>query len=414
MLLLDRRLALVEQRRLVVVLGEFLRLAAHLVLFRLLRERGEALHARLERAAAAERIRLVCNAPARNRLTMHAIALVVVNLRHRGIDRDLVEIRPAQPRDLRVDVRVDATGEQRIVAEVQPRHDVRRTERNLLRFREEVVGVAVQHHAADRRDGHELLRNELGRVEHVETEFRRVGLAEDLHAELPLRISAGLDRFPQVAAVKVRIGAGDLHGFIPRERVRARQRIPVELDELRVAGRVHEAKRVDAEALHHPVAARNRPVGHHPQQHVRAFRHQRNEVPERVVRGSRLRHPVVRLGLNGVNDVRELHRILDEEHRDVVADQIPVAFVGVELDREAAHVARRIGGAAFARDGGEAHEDRRALACFGKDRCLGQLGQRLVTLEKAVRARTASVHYALRNALMIEVRDLLAEDEVLQ
>ena len=35
----------------------------------------------------------------------------------------------------------------------------------------------------------------------------------------------------------------------------------------------------------------------------------------------------VRLHLHGMDEVGELHRVLDEEHRDVVADEIPVAFL---------------------------------------------------------------------------------------
>ena len=143
---------------------------------------------------------------------------------------------------------------------------------------------------------------------------------------------------------------------------------PVELHEARFALRVDEPERVHAEALHHAVAARDRAVRHHPHQHVRGLGHQRDEVPERVVRGRRLRHRVMRLGLHRVDQVGELHRVLDEEHRDVVADEVPVAFVGVELHGEAAHVARGVGGAALARHGGEAHEHRRALAGLGEQR----------------------------------------------
>ena len=74
----------------------------------------------------------------------------------------------------------------------------------------------------------------------------------------------------------------------------------------------------------------------------------------------------VRLRLRGVNQIRKLHRVLDEEHRDVVADEIPVALVGVELHGEAAHVARGVGRAALADDGREAHEHRRALPASAK------------------------------------------------
>ena len=43
-----------------------------------------------------------------------------------------------------------------------------------------------------------------------------------------------------------------------------------------------------------------------------------------------------------------------------------------------------------------------------------QLGQRLVALEVAVRGRAARMHDALGNALVIEMRDLLAQDEIFQ
>jgi hypothetical protein len=46
-------------------------------------ERNEAAHARLVRATSARRVGLVRHAASMNRLAMDAIALVVVNLRHR-------------------------------------------------------------------------------------------------------------------------------------------------------------------------------------------------------------------------------------------------------------------------------------------------------------------------------------------
>ena len=43
-----------------------------------------------------------------------------------------------------------------------------------------------------------------------------------------------------------------------------------------------------------------------------------------------------RVPLLGVDEVRELGRLADEEHRRVVADHVPVAILGVELQGEAA------------------------------------------------------------------------------
>ena len=125
-------------------------------------------------------------------------------------------------------------------------------------------GIAVQHHPADGRQRHQLFGNELGRVEHVEAEALGLLLGEDLQAELPLRKRARLDRFPQIAAMEVRIGAGDLHRLVPVQRMRAGERAPVKLHERRLALLVDEPERVHAEALHHAIAARDRAVGHRP------------------------------------------------------------------------------------------------------------------------------------------------------
>src|SRR5690606_16049528 len=104
----------------------------------------------------------------------------------------------------------------------------------------------------------------------------------------------------------------------------------------------------------------------------------------------------------------------DEEDGYVVADQVPVAFIGVELDREAANVARGVLGAPLAGNRREPHEHRRLLAGLREDGRAGELRKRLVALEEAVRGRSPRVNDPLGDALVVEVRDLLAQDEVLE
>jgi hypothetical protein len=120
----------------------------------------------------------------------------------------------------------------------------------------------------------------------------------------------------------------------------------------------------------------------------------------------------VRLHLHRSGRGRELDRVLDEEDRDVVADEVPVAFVGVELDREAAHVARRVHRAGAARDGGEADENRASLALLWNSGPVSSGS--LSSLEERRARRAARVHDPLRNSLVIEVEDLLAQDEVFE
>ena len=125
------------------------------------------------------------------------------------------------------------------------------------------------------------------------------------------------------------------------------------------------------------------------------------------------------VGLLGVDEVRELDRVADEEDAEVVADEVPVAVLGVELDREAARVARRLGGVPAAGHGGEAQRDVGALAGLLEELRAGELGDRLVAdlargLEVAERGGAARVDDPLRHALAVEVAHLLEEVVVLE
>lgn len=61
-----------------------------------------------------------------------------------------------------------------------------------------------------------------------------------------------------------------------------------------------------------------------------------------LVCGLSLRHLIVRLWFASMNDIRKPYRILDEEDRDIVAHDIPITFLGVELDGKPANVSDRI------------------------------------------------------------------------
>src|SRR5699024_11788492 len=77
------------------------------------------------------------------------------------------------------------------------------------------------------------------------------------------------------------------------------------------------------------------------------------EVPLHVRRAQ-----AVVQALLGANEVRELHAVADEEHRGVVAHDVVVTLLGVELQAEATHVAHGIREAELAGDRGEAGEHR--------------------------------------------------------
>jgi hypothetical protein len=85
---------------------------------------------------------------------------------------------------------VDASVQQRVIAEIDPWHHMRRTKGDLFCFSEKVVGISVEHHAPDRLHRDEFLGDQLGGIQDVETELLGIRLAEQLHAELPFGIVA--------------------------------------------------------------------------------------------------------------------------------------------------------------------------------------------------------------------------------
>src|SRR3954471_28682 len=120
-----------------------------------------------------------------------------------------------------------------------------------------------------------------------------------------------------------------------------------------------------------------------------------------------------------MDDVRKLDGVADEEDGEVVAHEVPVAVLGVELHREAARITGDLGGVAAADDGREADGERGLLAGLLEQLGAGVGGCRFVAdlpggLEFAVAHEAAGVHHALGDALAVEVGDLLEELIVLQ
>ncbi len=106
--------------------------------------------------------------------------------------------------------------------------------------------------------------------------------------------------------------------------------------------------------------------------------------------GLRLREGPIRLLLGGMDQIRELDGILDEEDRNVVTDEIPVALLGVELDSEAADIAGKVGGALVAGNGREANEGFRSFSRTLEEIGLGILGERFIGFKIAMRAIAAA------------------------
>ena len=231
-----------------------------------------------------------------------------------------------------------------------------------------------------------------------------------LDEHVPVRELAVGDRAEHVALRVVGVGTGQAPRFGHAQVPDALLRLQVPLDPDALAGRVDQAEGVAAEAVHVAVAVGRAAVAEQDRDLVQALGRLAPEVPLHLGRFQ----VCPRVALLGVDEVGKLDRILDEEHRRVVADQVPVAVFGVEAQREAARVTLGVGAAFFTPHGRDAHEGFGLLAC-GVEQLRGGVFRDVVRDgEGAVSARALGVHHALGNALAVEVLQFLDQVKVLQ
>jgi len=348
-----------------------------------------------------------------HRLLAEAVTVVVVHRGHRSVDGDLAEVGPTESGELSVEIGEQPGVQQRIVDHVDAGHQMAGVEGDLLGLGEVVGRVPIQCHAADDADRTQLFGNQLGRVEQVDAlEGLVLGVGHDLNGQVPFGEVAGGDAFVQIATMEIGVDAAQLLALFPHQAVHAGGRLPVPFDQRGGAVGSHQTEGVDPEPLHGGVGARDGPIRHDPHQHVGRLGLQRHEIPERVVGGSGLGDLPVGLGLHRMDQVGELEPVLDEEDRDVVADQIEIAFVRVELGGETADVPSSVGRATGPGHRRESHEDWR-LGALAQEAGRTQVVEPRRCGEDAVGAGPTGVDHPLGDALVVEVGDLLAEVEVL-
>lgn len=267
-----------------------------------------------------------------------------------------------------------------------------RTYHDLFSLRKVVSWVSIQLHLTQLGDGNVFLGNNLGGVEKVEAKSKLIVFVHDLNTELwainrmlthsgdgrtylPLRIAAGFDSIIKILTHIVRILARHLLCLLPHKAGLALKGLPVEFDQLGVSAIGDQTEGVHTEAVEVSEGPGNAVAGHCPQKRVQSTGLLAEEVPSRVMRRRRLRDLVVASRLHCVDQVGELDGILNEKHRDVVADNIcissetyptrisktgihtKVSFVGIEASRKTVNIASGIGTSTASGDSREANED---------------------------------------------------------
>ena len=137
-------------------------------------------------------------------------------------------------------------------------------ERRLFVFGEEVIRIAVKHHFPDPLYRNQRLGDQLGGIEQIEVKRLFILFRDQLQTQLILRIIAGFYRFPQIAAMEIRIPTGQLLRLIPEQRGFTGQRFPVKTDKGGLTVGIDQAEGVNTKSFHSAIAARYAAVGHRP------------------------------------------------------------------------------------------------------------------------------------------------------
>ena len=111
---------------------------------------------------------------------VHAVTLEVVVRAGRAVNRNFVEVRPAETADLRIGIGEEAPLQQGIVGEIEPWDNMARMEGHLFVFGKEVIRVTIEHHFANPLHRHQRFWDQFRRVEQVEIKLELILFRDQL------------------------------------------------------------------------------------------------------------------------------------------------------------------------------------------------------------------------------------------
>ena len=105
-------------------------------------------------------------------------------------------------------------------------------------------------------------------------------------------------------------------------------------------------------------------------------------------------------------EVGEFDGILDEKHRNVVSNNIPISLVRVEFDRDASYISHGVRTTSASLYCGKAEENWGITGCVSKNSGMAHIFSTFIESEIAKGARSARMNDTLRNPLMVKTVDL--------
>jgi len=341
--------------------------------------------------------------------THRAITLIVVDRATRRIDRKLLMVG-ADAVAMGIGVSEYPPLKHAIRRQADTRDDVARGKGSLFDLGEIVLRIAIQLDYPHFDQRKFLLRPDLGDVERIFGTAGRLRLAHHLDAELPPGELAPLDRMEKIPLRIIGIAAGKACCLARMQVSDPLHALEVELHPVPLAFTIDQAEGVTAEAVHEPITIGDATIGKQDGDLMQRLGRVRPEIPHHL-RALQIAPWVTLLRMD---EIRKFQRIADEEDRRVVTHQVPIAFLGIELHREAARITLGIRGAALTPYRGKAQEQGRLLANGLEQLGTGEVSYVCGHGKRAIGAGALGVHTTLRNDFAVEMGELFDQVEVIQ
>lgn len=296
-----------------------------------------------------------------------------------------------------------------IVRGFNTRNKVGGSEGNLLCLSVEILGVAVEHDLSDGLQRIVGMRPDLRHIVDIKAVSISVGNGHNLDKPVPGGGASIEERFMQVASGKVLVLHTLLGGLSISEVLDALSGLEVVLNQECLPFGIDPLIGVRAVAVQVTVPIRGASVREEDHDLMLSLRSIAPEVEGSVW----VLDASLGMALLGVDEVRELDGILDEEHGGVVANHIVVALLGVELDGESSWITVAVVGTALASDSGESQENGGLLADLVKEGSLSEPSHVVGHFAVSVGSCAFSVDHTLGNALTSEVSKFVDQVEIL-
>ena len=336
------------------------------------------------------------------------IAMEAVNRAAGSINRDEVMI-DSQTVTLGITVGEKPALQHLIRRETDTRHDIGRIESRLFNIGKIVFRIAVKFQDTYLNQGIILVIPDLGQVKGIVRHFGGIFFRHDLEIHRPAGIITFLDAFIQVTLMAFAVFGYYCFGFFISQVLDALLCFQVELDPEPLVLGIDEAEGMAAESMHMAVRIRNTAVTHDDGHLVQRFRERGAEVP--LILGTS--HIGAGVSLDSMVEVRKLERVAQEEDGCIIADQVPVAFFGVELHGKAADITLGIGSTAFTGHGGKANKEVGLFTHSGKYFGFGIPGNIVGDSEGTKGAGTFGVHTPFRDNLTVKMAKFFQEPDIL-